>query len=95
MITSTARDYIREDCLDEYYKLIFELIDCTREETGNISYTLYADSENRGEHVLIEEWEDKESLEAHFKTPHFTTIVPKIQKLQSKPSVVNVYKKVK
>ena len=95
MITSTARDYIRPECVDEYYKLIFELIDRTREEDGNISYTLYADKEHPGEHVLIEEWRDQESLDKHFKTDHFTGIVPKIQKLQSAPSVVNVYDKVK
>ena len=95
MITSTARDYIKPECIDEYYKLIFELIDRTREEKGNISYTLYADKDHAGEHVLIEEWEDQDSLDAHFKTPHFTQIVPKIQKLQSAPSVVNVYSKVK
>ena len=95
MITSTARDYIKPENVDEYYKLIFELIDRTREEKGNISYTLYADKEHPGEHVLIEEWEDQDSLAAHFKTEHFTTIVPRIQKLQSAPSVVNVYSKVK
>ena len=95
MVTSTARDFIRPECIEEYYKLIFELIDRTREETGNISYTLYSDSEHKGEYVLIEEWQDKESLSAHFKTPHFTTIVPQIQKLQTKPSVVNVYSKVR
>ena len=37
--------------------------------------------------------EDRESLEAHFQTAHFTTIVPKIEKLHTKPSVVNVYEK--
>ncbi len=95
MITSTARDYIRPECVDEYYKLIFELIDRTREEDGNISYTLYADRDHPGEHVLIEEWRDQASLDDHFKTEHFTGIVPKIQKLQSAPSVVNVYGKVK
>ena len=47
-------------------KHIFELIDRTREEKGNISYTLYADQEHPGEHVLIEEWEDQTSLDAHF-----------------------------
>ncbi len=95
MITSTARDYIKPECVEEYYKLIFELIDRTREEEGNISYTLYADSEHPGEHVLIEEWKDNEVLEAHFRTEHFTTLVPEIAKLQVKPSVVNVYTKVK
>ena len=95
MITSTARDYIRTECVEEYYKLIFELIDRTREEKGNISYTLYADKDHPGEHVLIEEWADQESLDKHFETEHFTGIVPKIQKLQSAPSIVNVYSKVK
>lgn len=95
MITSTARDYIRPECVEQYYGLIFELIEKTRQENGNISYTLYADTEHSGEHVLIEEWEDQVSLDAHFVTEHFTTIVPKIQKLQSAPSVVNVYSKIK
>ncbi|MCR5238359.1 MAG: antibiotic biosynthesis monooxygenase [Lachnospiraceae bacterium] len=95
MITSTARDYIKTEYKDRYLELISELIDRTREEEGNISYTLYADRDNPGEYVLIEEWQDQASLEAHFKTPHFTGIVPKIQKLQSVPSVVNVYDKVK
>ena len=95
MITSTARDYIRTDKIEEYYSLIFELIDRTREEEGNISYTLFADRDHPGEFVLIEEWEDQESLDKHFETPHFTGIVPKIQKLQSAPSVVNSYSKVR
>ena len=95
MIISTARDYIRVECVDQYLKLISELIDRTREEKGNISYTLYADQDNPGEYVLIEEWQDQTSLDQHFKTPHFTGIVPEIQKLQSAPTVVNVYSKVK
>lgn len=95
MITSTARDYIIPEKKEEYFRLIFELIDRTREEAGNISYTLYEDTENPGQFVLIEEWSDSESLQAHFQTQHFTTIVPQIQKLQVKPSVVNVYNKVK
>lgn len=95
MITSTARDYIIPEKKEAYFQLIFELIDKTREEAGNISYTLYEDNEHAGEFVLIEEWQDAESLNAHFETEHFTTIVPQIQKLQVKPSVVNVYHKVK
>ncbi len=79
--------------IEEYHKLIFRLIDETRKEAGNISYTLYADTENAGEFVLIEEWKDREILAAHFRTAHFTTIVPEIEKLHTKPSVVNVYEK--
>ncbi len=95
MITSTARDYIIPEQKEAYFHLIFELIDKTREEEGNISYTLYEDTEHAGEFVLIEEWQDEKSLQAHFQTAHFTGIVPQIQKLQVKPSVVNVYHKIK
>ncbi len=93
MLMSTARDHINPERVGEYQKLIFKLIDETRKENGNISYTLYADKENAGEFVLVEEWQDRESLEAHFRTPHFTTIVPEIKKLHREPSVVNVYEK--
>lgn len=95
MITSTARDYIIPEKKDKYFRLIFELIEKTRQEKGNISYTLFEDTENAGEYVLIEEWEDGESLAAHFESEHFKRIVPEIQRLLVKPSVVNVYKKVK
>ncbi len=95
MIFSTARDYINPDKKEEYFKLIFELIDSTRTEKGNISYTLYEDREHDGEFVLTEEWENEDVLRTHFETEHFTRIVPQIQKLQTAPSVVNVYSKVK
>lgn len=94
MITSTARDYIQKDKIKEYKELIFELIDETRKEEGNITYTLFEDKENVGEYVLIEEWKDEESLKKHFETVHFKTIVPRIEKLHTKESVVNVYDKV-
>lgn len=93
MIFSTARDFIQKDKLDEYKKLITKLIDETRKEEANVSYDLYSDIENEGEFVLLEQWENQEGLDNHFKTKHFTTIVPEIQKLQSKPSIVNIYKK--
>ena len=93
MIMSTARDFIKPEKTGEYKELIYRLVDETRKEEGNISYTLYSDAENKGAFVLIEEWRDRQSLDNHFKTRHFMTIVPEIEKLHAKPSVVNVYEK--
>ena len=94
MIMSTARDYIQPDKVSEYLPLIKQLIAETRKEEGNISYTLFQDREHAGEFVLLEYWRNQESLDAHFKTPHFTTIVPQIAKLHASPSVVNTYTEV-
>jgi quinol monooxygenase YgiN len=95
MIMSTARDYIIPEKVNEYLKLINELIKETLKEDGNISYTLFKDRNNEGEFVLLEYWKDQESLDAHFKTAHFTSLVPQIAKLQKKASVVNSYEEVK
>ena len=94
MIMSTARDYIIPERVPDYLPLIRRLIAETVKEEGNVSYTLYQDREHPGEFVLLEFWRDQESLDAHFKTPHFTTIVPQIAKLHAKPSVVNTYTEV-
>lgn len=93
MLTSTARDYIDLNKIDEYKKLIFKLIDETRKEKGNIMYELFYDKENEGEFIIFERWENEEALKNHFESDHFKTIVPQIQKIQSKPSVVNLYHK--
>ena len=94
MIMSTARDYIVPERVPEYLPLIRRLIAETVKEEGNISYTLYQDREHAGEFVLLEFWRNQESLDAHFQTPHFTTIVPQIAKFHAKPSVVNTYTEV-
>ena len=94
MIMSTARDYIQPEHVADYLPLIQQLISETIKEPGNISYTLYQDREHPGEFVLLEFWQDQESLDAHFRTPHFTTIVPQIAQYHAKPSVVNTYTEV-
>ena len=94
MIMSTARDYIQPDHVAEYLPLIRKLIAETVKEESNISYTLYQDRDHPGQFVLLEFWRDQESLDAHFQTPHFTTIVPQIARYHAKPSVVNTYTEV-
>ncbi len=91
MIMSIARDYIRPECLEEYMPLISRLIAETRKEPGNVQYTLFRDKEQDGSFALLEFWRDQESLNRHFESAHFKSLVPQIQKLQAKPSVVNLY----
>jgi len=91
MLLSTARDYIRPECVGAYLPLIRALIAETRKEAGCIQYDLFRDTENEGQFMLLERWKDVDSLERHLSSPHFSEIVPQIQQLQARASVVNRY----
>ena len=91
MIMVTARHHVRPECENQYLTLVGELIKYTRTEEGNISYVLYKENEIPGEFVLIEFWKDRESLDSHFKTKHFTEIIPGIRELHARPTEINTY----
>jgi len=45
-------------------------IDATRREPGCISYDLHQSLTDEDTLVFVERWENRQALEAHFKTPH-------------------------
>ena len=45
----------------------------TRQEAGNISYTFSADLEEAGLFHVFEQWESQDALKAHFTAPHMAT----------------------
>jgi quinol monooxygenase YgiN len=68
-----------------------KLIAETHKERGCIHYQLYKDTAAANQFAFIEEWESPAALEAHMKTPHFTSLVPVLAGLTSKPVAVNQY----
>lgn len=42
----------------------------SRDDAGCLGYRLYADTEQPHHFVFIEEWEDDDALQAHFRQPH-------------------------
>lgn len=98
MIKVVAKSIVRQDKIDEFKKVVDELIEGTRQEDGVIFYELYQDLENPQVLTFIEEWESKEALEAHMQTDHFQKIVPQLNSLLIEgmdESEVNIYKQVK
>ncbi|HAS90737.1 MAG TPA: antibiotic biosynthesis monooxygenase [Clostridiales bacterium] len=91
MIKVVAKGYFLEGKAEEAIKLYEELVEKTRTEEGCISYILFRDIEDDSILTMIEEWESKDALDKHFKTEHFTRLVPMIGKLR-KSSEVNIYK---
>ena len=90
MIHVVAKSIVKKELQEEYKKIAYELVDMTRKEKGCISYALYQDKDNPLILTFLEVWDTMESLEAHFKAPHFTALVPRLGEIRES-SEVNIY----
>jgi quinol monooxygenase YgiN len=93
MIKVVAKNKIDVDKLDNVLNLYEELVQATRKEEGCIVYELFQDVEDSSVLTMIEEWEDKASLDQHMKTEHFVRIVPMVGKFVVESSL-NIYNKI-
>ena len=92
MITIVAKNLIKQGKAEEFKALAEKLINESRKESGCISYNLYEDSNNCNILTFIEEWENKEAINLHNNSEHFTSIVPKFEELKEGQSEINLYK---
>ncbi|WP_313339464.1 putative quinol monooxygenase [Sedimentibacter sp.] len=90
MIKVVAKGTYFDGKAEEVIELFKELVSETRKEKGCISYSLFRDVKNASILTMIEEWENREALDAHMKTEHFMRIVPIISKLRI-DSELNIY----
>ncbi|MDR5586427.1 MULTISPECIES: putative quinol monooxygenase [Clostridium] len=93
MIKVVARNFAKEDKINEIIELCKELVEITRKEEGCIKYEMYQDEQDAKILTMIEEWENKHSLDKHLRSEHFTRIVLMMGKLMSKETDMNVYNK--
>lgn len=57
------------------------LVSASRKDAGVVGYDMYRSVTMPGWFVFCETWKDQASLDAHSASPHFTGIVPELQKL--------------
>ena len=85
MLKVIAQDFIRHECIATVRPLYQELIEKTRQEKDCISYNLFIDQKDPGHFVFVEEWPDRQALDAHCQTEHFRRLVPLIDSCQRQP----------
>lgn len=93
MIIIVAKSIVKEGKAEQYKTLAKELVEKSRKEEGCLAYNLYQDLNNKNVLTMIEEWKDKEAVEVHNRSIHFTTIVPKLGELRE-DSEINLYVRV-
>ena len=51
-----------------------DIIEESRQESGNIRYEFFYPAEDNHDILLVEEWVDDAAFEAHKKTPHYAAL---------------------
>lgn len=78
MINVIAKFTVKPGEKDKVLALFEKLIGETRKEAGCGSYQLKQATADENLLVVLEEWADKEAVDSHSASEHFTTIVPQI-----------------
>lgn len=67
-----------------------DLIEGTRKEEGNISYTLLSNLED-DTLLFVEIWQSMEALQQHFQEDHFINFGDNIEDLLSQDLIIDAY----
>lgn len=78
MIVIVARAEVQPGQTDAYIRLAKELETLSRREDGCIAYTLHRSTDDPSVFVVIEQWIDRQAIEAHNASEHFRRIVPQL-----------------
>jgi len=94
MIKVIAKNFIKEDKVEEFIEKAKRLIqETTEKDAGCIHYELFQDLKNPQILTIMEEWESNEALGKHMASKHFLTIVPQMADFSEKPGETNLYQK--
>jgi quinol monooxygenase YgiN len=91
MIIVTAMMYVKPGNKDAFILEAKDLISATRQEEGCISYNLLASTEDDDVLVMLERWEDMDSLDKHMETRHFKQFGATIKHLLAKEIDIKSY----
>ena len=86
MIKIIADFKVKEDSAEKFMELA--------KEEGNISYHLHENIKDNNQFTFVEEWKDKDAIESHNNSEHFTRIIPEIGALLAEKPVIKIYKEV-
>ncbi|MFI3239615.1 MAG: putative quinol monooxygenase [Bacteroidales bacterium] len=69
----------KADTDTEIYAALQAVVNGTRTEDGNKSYTLHRDTSNPLKYVIIEEWKSQSAIDTHNASDHFQQFIKDIE----------------
>lgn len=94
MIKIVAVMKIKAEYVDTFKTLAKELVEKSRAEEGNISYSLNELIGDPATLTFIEVWKDQAAIDTHNATEHFTRILPKLGELCESAQPGNLFTEV-
>lgn len=91
MIIIHAEMHIDPTKEQSFLEEITELIHSSREESGNISYDLYKDTDKNHVFKMVEVWKDAAAVAAHNGSKHFKSFTEKASSFLTKPLNINAF----
>ena len=70
MIVVTGRVVVKDGALERLRPAMEAMIAASRAEAGCIDYSYGADLADPNAFLVLEKWESRAALDAHFETPH-------------------------
>jgi quinol monooxygenase YgiN len=87
----SAKFFVKPDKVNDFLTATKGLIEKSRAEEGNISYSLYQDPQDPTAFLFFEEWKNQEAFESHLATEHFIKFNEMQEKFKSKDGIVTIY----
>ena len=94
MIKIIAIMKVKAESVDTFKALAKELVEKSRAEEGNVSYSLNELIGDPATLAFIEIWKDQAAIDIHNATEHFTSILPKLGELCESAQPVNLFSEV-
>ena len=91
MVLVIARFKPRPDRREELVVLLSEVQEASRRDDGCINYGYYSEVADPVSLVAVEEWRDREALEAHLRTPHVARLIEGLPALGQEPPEITVH----
>ncbi len=86
-----AQVFIKPDKVDAFLAASKDIVEKSRAEAGNISYTLYQDPQDKTKFLVFEQWKDQAAVDFHFATEHFQKLGDVLNECGSAPAVITIY----
>lgn len=91
MILVTGSVVVRPDDLEEAVAIALEHIRRSRTEPGCLLHSVHHDVEDPNRLVFLEQWADRDALDAHFAVPASADFVRRVSALATEPPTIEIH----